>query len=79
MVAALATLAFGGLLLWQLFSTQGDKRLFLSSQTSDGHHQIEAQCGLCHRPFDGIEEDACRECHAAELKAARDSHPAGAS
>ena len=54
----------------------GDRTLFLAGTTSDGHHQLEASCELCHVPFDGIAEQTCRDCHAEALEADGDSHPA---
>ncbi len=52
-----------------------DKSIFLPGATSDGHYQIEASCGSCHTPFGGVRQEACLNCHAAELAAADDSHP----
>lgn len=55
-----------------------DKQTFLPGQTSHGHYQIETACTACHAtPFGGgaVLQDACINCHGAELKAAHDSHP----
>lgn len=54
------------------------KQFFLPGETTHGHHQIELACGACHTdPFGGDEsiQEACVECHGAELEAADDSHP----
>ncbi len=53
-------------------------RVFLPGKTSNGHHQIETACVTCHtEPFGGkaLLQDACMQCHAAELKQVEDSHP----
>ncbi len=55
--------------------TSEDRSLFLPGATTDGHHQIELACEACHTPFLGVRQEACLECHAAELEAAEDSHP----
>ncbi|MGE3308407.1 MAG: cytochrome c3 family protein [Limisphaerales bacterium] len=52
-----------------------DRSLFLPGATSHGHFQIELACAACHTPLMGVREDACNQCHGAELKAAKDSHP----
>jgi hypothetical protein len=52
-----------------------DRRNLLPGPTSHGHYQIELACNACHTPWMGVKEDACYQCHAAELKAANDSHP----
>ena len=52
-----------------------DRRTFLPGETSHGHYQIELACNACHTPWMGVKEKACYDCHAAELKAANDSHP----
>jgi predicted CXXCH cytochrome family protein len=49
--------------------------VFLPGDTSHGHYQIELACNACHTPWMGVKEKACYDCHAAELKAANDSHP----
>lgn len=51
---------------------------FLPGPTSHGHHQIELACESCHTsPFGGAEvlQEACVNCHGAELKDADDKHP----
>ena len=52
-----------------------DRTVFLPGQTSHGHYQIELACNACHTPWMGVKEEACHACHAAELKAANDTHP----
>lgn len=61
----------------QMF-TQEQKPDFLIGQTSHGHFQIELECSACHTdPFGGPEvlQNACVDCHGAELKESQDSHP----
>lgn len=56
----------------------GDKSLFLPGASTHGHYQIEMACSACHKDgFGGGEslQTSCMDCHGAELKAARDSHP----
>lgn len=50
-------------------------RTFLPGVTTHGHYQIELQCQACHTPGMGVQQDACINCHGAELKAATDTHP----
>lgn len=55
------------------------RRQLLIGKTTAGHHQIEAACEACHTtPFGGAAalQKACLNCHEAELKLAKDSHPA---
>lgn len=50
----------------------------LPGATTAGHYQIELACNACHSEALGgraLLQDACANCHGAELKAARDSHP----
>lgn len=67
--------------LWlaqKMLGAKTDKSLFLPGKTTHGHHQIELECGACHREsFSGAEglQAACLDCHAAELEQAEDSHP----
>jgi len=51
-----------------------DKSTFLPGETTHGHYQIEMACDVCHTSFDGVKQEACLDCHAAELKLANDSH-----
>lgn len=50
--------------------------VFLPGKTTHGHHQIEMKCAVCHLPDGGVTDQSCIDCHAAELKDARDTHPA---
>lgn len=55
-----------------------DKAIFLPGKTSQGHHQIEMACTVCHTDeFGGKEvlQQACINCHGEELKLADDTHP----
>jgi hypothetical protein len=52
------------------------KTLLLPGKTTHGHYQIEMSCSACHTPTLGVRQDACLDCHAAELKLANDTHPA---
>lgn len=55
-----------------------DKTVYVTGIATDGHHQIEQKCELCHtKPFGGGEviQDACVNCHGDELKHIDDSHP----
>ena len=52
--------------------------MYLIGKTTDGHYQIEMKCDACHTSeFGGREvlQDACVNCHGAELKRAKDAHP----
>lgn len=55
-----------------------ERSVFLPGDTTDGHYQIEVSCETCHTDnFSDRSEmqDACVECHSAELERADDSHP----
>ena len=53
-----------------------DKSQFLPGSTTDGHYQIEIACEVCHtKSFEEVKQEACVECHGAELEAVDDSHP----
>ena len=52
-----------------------DKSTFLPNETTHGHYQIEMVCDACHTTFDGVKQEACLDCHAAELELGDDSHP----
>lgn len=56
---------------------KGDRGLFLIGRTTDAHHQIELACDSCHKPFGGMAalQQACVDCHGADLKEANDTHP----
>ena len=63
----------------------GDREILLTGRTTDAHHQIELACETCHaagafaraKKAEKSLNKACRNCHEAELKAAKDSHPPG--
>lgn len=78
----LLTAGLSGYFYYAVSSVEGRNHslagVFLPGKTSAGHHQIEAACSTCHtQAFGGKEllQDACIQCHAAELKAVDDSHP----
>jgi predicted CXXCH cytochrome family protein len=55
-----------------------DRSVFLPGATTDGHYQIEGGCETCHTAnFSDVSQmqEACVECHAAELERVDDSHP----
>ena len=52
-----------------------EKSMFLPGQTTAGHYQIELACDACHTPFESVKQDACLDCHSAELQLANDTHP----
>ncbi len=52
------------------------RRVLLPGQTTHGHYQIELACDACHTEFMGVKQDACTECHGADLKRDKDTHPA---
>lgn len=69
--------ALGSYFSVKLFVTE-DKSDFLIGEATYGHYQIEMACSTCHTDaFGGKEvlQDACVQCHAADLDAAHDSHP----
>jgi hypothetical protein len=51
-----------------------DKRWFLPGKTSQGHHQIEIKCDVCHTTFGGVKQEACLRCHETELEQVNDNH-----
>jgi len=53
------------------------RSMLLPGKTTHGHHQIELACESCHKPFGGKQalQESCERCHAAEMKAANDTHP----
>ena len=63
---------------YKMFSVNGDSTIFLPGKTSYGHYQIELACSVCHTgSFTNRDEmqQACMNCHKAELDMANDSHP----
>ena len=71
-----ATVGLAGYLAFTLASPGADRRFFQPGPLTDGHHQIEIACESCHTPLGGVRQEACLDCHAAELEAALDSHAA---
>jgi hypothetical protein len=72
------SLALFAYLTQPLLDDGADKGVFAPGEMSHGHHQIEMACTACHtEPFGGKEvlQDACMNCHGAELKQAKDAHP----
>jgi Cytochrome c3 len=61
-------------IVWPHLRGEG-RTLHLPGTTSNGHYQIETECGQCHTPFEGVRQEACTRCHAQELEEAKDSHP----
>lgn len=52
------------------------KRQLLPGVTTHGHYQIEMDCNACHTAGMGIDQESCLNCHAEELREAKDTHPA---
>jgi len=73
-LALLAGLAY--YLAYPFIADNTDKSLFLPSKTSNGHHQIEENCELCHEPFGALKEQGCLDCHVKQLNQVGDSHAA---
>jgi hypothetical protein len=70
------SLAVAGYFIYRLYSE--DKTVYSPGAMTHGHYQIEMACASCHTDsFGGKEvlQDACINCHGAELKAVDDSHP----
>lgn len=62
----------------QMQASPIDRTIFLPGDTTDGHYQIEIECEACHTERFSDEtsiQEACVECHAAELERVDDSHP----
>lgn len=49
--------------------------VYLPGETTHGHHQIEMSCKTCHLPDGGVTDQSCIDCHGADLKKSRDTHP----
>ena len=66
-------------LAWGLNHSEGNStqlsKLYLPGETTSGHYQIELSCSACHNKQGVVEEQKCLDCHQADLKAARDTHP----
>lgn len=70
------TLGLIGYLAWSLKTDSAvGARTFLPGKTTHGHYQIELKCNVCHTPGNGVTQQACLECHGAELKLVTDTHP----
>jgi hypothetical protein len=72
------SLATGAALAERMTSPSRSKEIFLPGKTTHGHYQIELECGACHKEeFTATADfqEACVECHGAELERAEDSHP----
>jgi predicted CXXCH cytochrome family protein len=67
----LAAVMLASGLTWAFWG--GGRPLLQPGRTSDDHHLISGACGSCHRPFVGVTNVACEECHRREL--AHDTHP----
>ena len=75
---AIGTVGIGAWLVFALptaDSARTSSRFFLPGETTHGHYQIEVKCGVCHEPGGEVREESCLECHAKDLKLARDTHP----
>jgi hypothetical protein len=67
-----------GLTVLAIIVYGGNRSFLLIGQTTSGHHQIELACDACHTSVFGgpdVLQDACMNCHGAELKLANDAHP----
>lgn len=76
MLWGVCSVAAAGYLGWRMGGE--DQTVFLPGATTHGHYQIELSCESCHtEAFNSLSDlqDACENCHAAELVAANDSHP----
>lgn len=74
----LGTVGFGAWLMLAMptaDSARTGSTFFLPGATTHGHYQIEVKCGVCHGPGGEVREESCLECHASDLKLARDTHP----
>lgn len=67
-----------GLYVFAVIIYGGSRSFLLIGRTTSGHHQIELACDACHASaFGGADvlQDACVNCHGADLKAGDDKHP----
>ena len=48
--------------------------MYLPGKTTCGHYQIEMNCSECHDNGGAATDASCIRCHAADLKASRDTH-----
>src|SRR5688572_21811742 len=52
------------------------REIFVPGPTTNGHHQIEQKCELCHdADRREVVQEKCVGCHGEELAAADDTHP----
>ena len=78
---SLALSALLGVLMFRPESVESlpvTRAVFLPGMTTDGHYQIELACESCHTDdFSNADvlQDACVDCHGAELERVDDSHP----
>lgn len=69
--------------LYYIFFYSPDKTLILPGATTNGHHQIEQKCSVCHTDekidnvftSSGVPNSACIDCHGQDLEDFSDSHP----
>ncbi|MEM7409534.1 MAG: cytochrome c3 family protein [Myxococcota bacterium] len=79
--ASVVATALLGLLMFRpdaIESLPVKRTVFLPGATTDGHYQIELACESCHTGnFSNADvlQDACIDCHSAELERVDDSHP----
>ena len=82
MQVVLAVTLLGTAYVVVTMTVAGDRRLLLSGQTTQAHHQLEMACETCHgrsvfasaKAAEKALNKNCRKCHEDELKAAKDSH-----
>lgn len=65
---------------WLIYALPGERSVsasavFVPGETTHGHYQIEMKCATCHQPDMSVTDASCIDCHQAELKASRDTHP----
>lgn len=73
----IVSVVLGAYLTWSLLS-DGDQEIYMPGPLSDGHHQYENRCDVCHTSSfggDGILQEACIACHGDQRKKPLDSHP----
>lgn len=70
MVILLAATA--GFILLAVAFAGGDQTLFLPAPLSSSHARFESDCAACHKPWKGVEESFCLDCHDRAL--ANDTH-----
>jgi hypothetical protein len=73
----IVSVLLGAYLTWSLVS-DGDPEIYMPGPLSDGHHQYENRCEVCHTSSFGGDEvlqEACVECHGDQRRKPLDSHP----